>query len=244
MKSSLQRIGKTSAVVYLIIIHLLALGFLYEKFYDPLVTFNETNIENVKSPIEPEVLPTEPEVLPTITPYPGDKSNTEFNENTNWNTNQNDFVPETNNGTLMIPVAGIKRDQLIDTFNDARSEGRVHNAIDIIAPLGTPVVAVSDGEIVKFFDSERGGITIYQYSSDKRYVYYYAHLEKRDADIKEGDFIKQGTTIGYVGNTGNAGPENYHLHFSISVLDDPTKYFEGENINPYPLLKDGIELLK
>lgn len=220
MKSSFQRFGKTSAVVYLMIIHLLALGFLYEKFYSPIFTFNETTIENVKSP-------TEPEVLPTIPPYPADKSNTEFND-----------------GTLMIPVADIKRDQLIDTFNDARSEDREHNAIDIIAPLGTPVVATSDGEIVKFFDSERGGITIYQYSPDKRYVYYYAHLQRRDADIKEGDFIKQGTTIGYVGNTGNAGPENYHLHFSISVLDDPTKYFEGENINPYPLLKGGIELLK
>ncbi len=233
MKSSLQRVGKTLAVVYLIVIHLLALGFIYEKSYDPLFTFNETKIENVKSP-------TKPKVLPTIPPYPADKSNTEFNENTN----QNVFIPDTNNATLMIPVAGIKRDQLLDTFDDARSEGREHNAIDIIAPVGTPVVAASDGEIVKFFDSERGGITIYQYSPDKRYVYYYAHLQKRDANIKEGDFIRQGTVIGYVGNTGNAGHENYHLHFSISILDDPKRYFDGRDINPYPLLKNAIESIK
>jgi murein DD-endopeptidase MepM/ murein hydrolase activator NlpD len=141
----------------------------------------------------------------------------------------------------MIPVAGVKREQLQDTFNAARSAGRVHNAIDIMAPLGTPVKAVSDGEIAKFFDSDRGGITIYQYSPDKRYVYYYAHLQKRADNLKEKDFVKKGTVIGFVGDTGNSGAGNYHLHFSIAILSDPKRIFDGTEINPYPLLKNGIE---
>jgi murein DD-endopeptidase MepM/ murein hydrolase activator NlpD len=138
---------------------------------------------------------------------------------------------------LMIPVAGIKRENLSDTFNQARSEGRTHESIDIMAPRGTPVLATADGEIARFFDSERGGITIYQYSSDKKLIYYYAHLERRAENLKPGDFVRRGTVIGYVGDTGNSGAGNYHLHFSIWAIEDPKRYWEGKNINPYPLLK-------
>jgi len=137
---------------------------------------------------------------------------------------------------LMIPVAGIKREQLTDTFSDARSNGRVHDAIDIMAPAGTPVLAAADGQIVKFHDSAAGGITIYQLSADKRYVYYYAHLQSRAENIKENDPVTQGTTIGYVGDTGNAGPGNYHLHFAIAAIDDPKNFWHGTYINPYPIL--------
>jgi murein DD-endopeptidase MepM/ murein hydrolase activator NlpD len=118
----------------------------------------------------------------------------------------------------------------------------VHNAIDIIAPVGTPVVAVSDGEIAKlFYSNGGGGITTYQYSPDKHFIYYYGHLQKRADNIKEGDFIKQGTVVGFVGDTGNSGAGNYHLHFSISILADPKRIFDGTEINPFPLLKNGIE---
>ncbi len=110
-----------------------------------------------------------------------------------------------------------------------------------MAPLGTPVVAVADGEIAKFFDSERGGITIYQYSSDKKFVYYYGHLQKRAENLSEKDYVRRGTVIGYVGDTGNSGAGNYHLHFSIAILDDPKRIFDGTEINPYPLLKDALE---
>ncbi len=138
---------------------------------------------------------------------------------------------------LIIPVAGVKPDQLLDTFTDARSEGRVHDAIDIPAPAGTPVLAAADGEIVKLFQSERGGTTIYQLSTDKKLVFYYAHLQGYADSLVAGKFVKQGDLIGYVGDTGNAGPGNYHLHFSISVVADPRRYWEGTNINPYPLLR-------
>lgn len=138
---------------------------------------------------------------------------------------------------LMIPVVGIKPENLRDTFNDARSDNRVHDAIDIMAEKNAVVVAAADGEIARFFDSERGGITIYQYSADKKLIYYYAHLDRRAENIKEGDFVKQGTTIGYVGDTGNSGAGNYHLHFAIWTIDDPKRFYDGTNINPYPLLK-------
>lgn len=144
-------------------------------------------------------------------------------------------IPPTAN--LIIPVEGIKADQLRDTFADARSEGRVHDAIDIAAPRGTPVLAAADGAIVKLFLSERGGITIYQSSTDNKFIYYYAHLERYADGLAAGHFAKQGEIIAYVGDTGNAGTGNYHLHFSVAVVADPKRYWEGTNINPYPLLK-------
>jgi peptidoglycan LD-endopeptidase LytH len=138
---------------------------------------------------------------------------------------------------LTIPVAGVRPDQLIDTFDQARSEGRVHDAIDIPAPAGTPVLAASDGKILKLFQSERGGTTIYQLSPDEKTVFYYAHLERYADGLTEGSDVRQGDVIAYVGDTGNAGAGNYHLHFSIALLSDPKRYWEGSNINPYPLLR-------
>ena len=138
---------------------------------------------------------------------------------------------------LIIPVTGVRPEQLHDTFTDARSEGRSHDAIDIMAPAGTPVVAASDGEIVKLFQSDRGGTTIYQLSPDKKLVFYYAHLQRYADGLLAGKFARQGEVIGYVGDTGNAGAGNYHLHFSIAVVADPKRYWEGTNINPYPLLR-------
>ena len=139
---------------------------------------------------------------------------------------------------LIIPVAGVKPEQLQDTFADARSEGRPHDAIDIPAAAGTPVVAAADGQIVKLFQSERGGTTIYQLSANKKLIFYYAHLQSYADGLYEGKMVRQGEVIAYVGDTGNAGPGNYHLHFSIMVVSDPKRYWEGVNINPYPLLRN------
>ncbi len=139
---------------------------------------------------------------------------------------------------LIVPVAGVQPNQLLDTFADSRSEGRVHVAIDIPAAQGTPVVAAADGQIVKLFQSERGGTTIYQLSTDKKLFFYYAHLQRYADALSEGKFVRQGEVIGFVGDTGNAGTGNYHLHFSIAVVSDPQRYWEGTNINPYPLLKN------
>jgi murein DD-endopeptidase MepM/ murein hydrolase activator NlpD len=139
---------------------------------------------------------------------------------------------------LIVPVAGIKKEDLRDTFNDARSEGRVHNALDVMAAGGTPVLAATNGRIMKFHDSELGGITIYQISSeDPRLVLYYAHLQRRADDLVENTEVKKGTVIGYVGDTGNAGAGNFHLHFAMWVVDDPKHYWDGANVNPYDYLK-------
>jgi murein DD-endopeptidase MepM/ murein hydrolase activator NlpD len=153
--------------------------------------------------------------------------------------NTNSPVPAASPGSptgLIIPVLGVRPEQLRDTFAEARSEGRVHDAIDIPAPRGTPVVAVADGPIVKLFQNERGGTTIYQLSTDSKFVYYYAHLERYADGLAEGHFAKQGETIAYVGDTGNASPGNYHLHFSVAEISDPKNFWHGININPYPLL--------
>jgi len=137
---------------------------------------------------------------------------------------------------LIIPVSGVRPDQLLDTFSDARSEGRTHDAIDIPAAAGTRVLAAADGEIIKLFLSERGGITVYQLSVDKKLVFYYAHLQGYADGLIEGRYVHRGDVIAYVGDSGNAGPGNYHLHFSIATIADPKRYWEGSNINPYPLL--------
>ncbi|HEV2833872.1 MAG TPA: M23 family metallopeptidase [Pyrinomonadaceae bacterium] len=139
---------------------------------------------------------------------------------------------------LIIPVAGIRPDQLTDTYSDSRSEGRTHDAIDIMAPADTPVLAAAGGQIIKLFTSERGGTTIYQLSADKKLIFYYAHLARYADGLTEGKEVGQGEVIAYVGDTGNAGAGNYHLHFSIAIVSDPKRYWEGTNINPYPLLRE------
>jgi len=151
-------------------------------------------------------------------------------------------TPETTNFvgqvSLIVPVAGVRPDQLIDTFDDARSEGRVHDAIDIPAAAETPVLAAANGKILKLFQSERGGTTIYQLNTNGDLVFYYAHLSRYADGLAEGNVVNQGQVIAYVGDTGNAGPGNYHLHFSIAAVSDPKRYWEGTSINPYPLLHD------
>jgi murein DD-endopeptidase MepM/ murein hydrolase activator NlpD len=139
---------------------------------------------------------------------------------------------------LLIPVEGVKPEQLQDTFKAARSEGRIHDAIDIIAPRGTPVLAATDGRVVKLFNSAKGGITFYQLASaDEHYVLYYAHLERYADGLAEGHVARRGETLAYVGDTGNAAPGNTHLHFQIYRVADPRHFWTGENINPYPLLR-------
>ncbi|MDH4909127.1 M23 family metallopeptidase [Xanthomonas euvesicatoria] len=137
---------------------------------------------------------------------------------------------------LLIPVQGIGASQLQDTFTDARSEGRVHDAIDILAPTGTPVVAVAEGTVEKLFTSERGGLTIYQFEPGGKYCYYYAHLERYADGLAEKQSIKRGQVIGYVGSTGNANPAAPHLHFEIHRLGPEKQWWKGEALNPYPVL--------
>jgi murein DD-endopeptidase MepM/ murein hydrolase activator NlpD len=138
-------------------------------------------------------------------------------------------------GGLAIPVAGVTAADLVDTFDDKRGSDRVHEALDIMAPAGTPVFAVADGHVEKLFDSDNGGLTIYQFEPTGRYAYYYAHLQRYAAGLSEGDRIRRGQVIGYVGSTGNASPEAPHLHFGIFRLGAEKRWWEGTAVNPYPL---------
>ena len=140
---------------------------------------------------------------------------------------------------LLLPVQGIRREELRDTFSETRSQNRVHEAIDIIAPRNTPVLAVDAGRIVKLFSSNLGGLTIYQFDPTETYCYYYAHLESYAPGLKEGDQVARGQVIGYVGTSGNAGPDNPHLHFAIFKLNEQKNWWQGEAINPYPILRPG-----
>lgn len=139
--------------------------------------------------------------------------------------------------TLIIPVAGVVRAQLTDTWGAARSQGRTHEGIDILAPQGTPVLATASGRIVKFFDSDRGGVTIYEFDTAERFVYYYAHLLARAPGLAEGYQVRQGQVIGYVGMTGNAPVP--HLHFEVERLGPEHHWWRAESMNPYPLLMAG-----
>ena len=99
------------------------------------------------------------------------------------------------------------------------------------------MLAAADGRIVKLWQSVPGGTTIYQLGPDNHTIYYYAHLDRYADGLAEGQDVRRGQVIAYVGDTGNAGAGNYHLHFSISIVSDPKRYWDGTNINPYPLLR-------
>ncbi|MDT9597470.1 M23 family metallopeptidase [Sphingosinicella rhizophila] len=139
---------------------------------------------------------------------------------------------------LAIPVAGIAPEKLVDTFTQARAGGaRVHDAIDIMAPRGTPVIAAAPGRVERLFFSEGGGgITAYVRSPDGRWTYYYAHLNAYAPGLHEGQALRRGDRIGTVGSTGNASPDGPHLHFAILRRAPGEKWHEGSPVNPYPLL--------
>ena len=137
---------------------------------------------------------------------------------------------------LTMPVMGVTMDALHDQFADPRGEGRGHEAIDIAAPLGTPVLAVAAGRVEKLFDSKRGGLTVYQFDIEDKLAYYYAHLDHYAAGLSEGQELARGEVIGYVGSSGNANALAPHLHFAVFLLGPEKHWWQGTPINPYPLL--------
>lgn len=140
-------------------------------------------------------------------------------------------------GVMLVPVAGVARAALADTWGDTRGGGaRRHNAIDIMAPGGTPVVAAAPGRIEKLFRSEAGGLTLYVRSPDRGWTYYYAHLGGYAPGVREGQAVRAGELLGYVGDTGNAGAGNHHLHFAVARMRAGERWWQGEPVNPYPLL--------
>ena len=147
-------------------------------------------------------------------------------------------APAATSGKLLIPVEGLKYAQLSNNFDQPRGKERHHEALDIMAPTGTKVVAVADGKVVKLFNSKPGGLTLYQFDPNEKLAYYYAHLDKYADGIKEGQAIKRGELIGYVGATGNANPAAPHLHFAVFELTPEKQWWKGTPVNPYPMMGD------
>jgi murein DD-endopeptidase MepM/ murein hydrolase activator NlpD len=222
-----RRISPTG-ILYLLLVHLLAGLFIYEKVTGKEVfAFRAAQLSDT---LHHHVSENSAILLPTDTPQQQKQAAPDYTRVAG---------PR---DALLIPVAGIKRKDLQDTYTQSRSGGRVHNAIDIMAPEGTPVVAVADGTIAKLYESQMGGITVYQWSADKKFVYYYAHLQRRVDGLQEKAPVKRGQVIGYVGDSGNAGKGNFHLHFTITIPKDSTRHWDGEDVNPYPILMNGIEV--
>lgn len=139
---------------------------------------------------------------------------------------------------LAVPVAGVEMADLIDTYTAARAGGtRVHDAIDIMAPHGTPVIAAAPGTVEKLFYSEGGGgVTVYVRSPDRRWIHYYAHLQHYAPGLREGQAVERGEVLGTVGSSGNASPDAPHLHFAVHRVSPEDDWHGGEPVNPYPLL--------
>jgi len=136
---------------------------------------------------------------------------------------------------LIVPVAGVARSAMHDTFDEARGLRR-HEAIDILAPRGTPVIAADDGVVRKLFTSAAGGLTVYEFDPDQRFCYYYAHLDRYADGLHEGQPLRRGEILGYVGTSGNAPQDTPHLHFALIRLDPDRRWWKGTYVNPYPFL--------
>lgn len=147
-------------------------------------------------------------------------------------------VTELQRRALSIPVQGVPAAALRDTFGDDRSAG-AHEALDIAAPMRTPVFAVEDGVVARLFTSARGGLTVYQFDPSVRYAYYYAHLDSYAPGLREGQRVKRCELIGHVGVTGNAGSNAPHLHFAIFKLEPEKRWWRGAPINPVAVLRGG-----
>ena len=141
-------------------------------------------------------------------------------------------------GLLTVPVAGVARSAIASSWGDPRGNGtRLHRGNDILAAGGTPVLAAADGVVEKvFFSNGGGGNTLYVRSPDRRWTYYYAHLAGYAPGIAEGIRVRAGQPIARVGDTGNAGAGNTHLHFGLSAMAPGERWYQGRAVDPMPLL--------
>ncbi|PWU06830.1 MAG: endopeptidase [Terriglobia bacterium] len=137
---------------------------------------------------------------------------------------------------LQVPIAGLSAESLHDTFSETR-DGHAHEALDIPAPRGTPVVAAGEGNVVKLFTSKQGGLTVYQFDNSQTYCYYYAHLERYAHGLREGVLLRAGDVLGYVGTTGDAPATSPHLHFAVYRLGPEKQWWKGTAVDPLPLLR-------
>jgi len=199
--------------------------------YGPLMSFGssaEPSVPRIKpvDEVRPEPVVTPGHSVPTIS------ANTKI---------AGSDIDNLRHRSLMIPVRGIVSDDLVSSFEDARGSSRRHEAIDILAPRGTEVVAVEDGRVAKIFTSDAGGLTLYQYDPSETFVYYYAHLDNYASGLEEGMMLRKGDVVGAVGTTGNAPKNTPHLHFAIAKLDPDKRWWGGTALDPFLVWRDPSE---
>ena len=147
---------------------------------------------------------------------------------------------QVDDGLLAVPVAGVARTSIADNWGDEREGGaRHHHGTDIMAPEGRAVSAVAAGTVERLYDDARGGITLYQRSADRRWMYYYAHLRGYAQGLHEGQVVRAGDALGFVGDTGDAGRGNFHLHFGLTRMTPSQHWWQGEDVNPFRRLRGG-----
>jgi murein DD-endopeptidase MepM/ murein hydrolase activator NlpD len=213
-------------------------AWLHQMPHDAPATAQVANTGSLPAPPGPDIegkLPPAPKVTPDLTELdlPLRPSTTV--------TSATAALPDTSSaapqpGKLMVPVEGMALSSIKDNFDQPRGAERHHEALDIMAPKGTKVLAAADGKVVKLFTSKPGGLTVYQFDPTEKYAYYYAHLDHYADGIKEGMDVKRGDLIGYVGATGNADPNAPHLHFAVFELTPEKQWWKGTPVDPYPML--------
>ncbi len=205
----------------------------------PQISFS-AGVDRSVPRIDPvDEVPPEPSVSPsTATPGASSGSGATISSNTRVLGSDLDHLRRR---SLAVPVKGLDADELVSTFHDARGSSRRHEAIDILAPRGTEVVAVEDGKVAKLFTSNAGGLTVYQFDPSETFVYYYAHLDSYAPGLKEGMMLSKGDVIGTVGTTGNAPENTPHLHFAIMKLDPDKRWWGGTALDPYLVWRDPSE---
>jgi murein DD-endopeptidase MepM/ murein hydrolase activator NlpD len=216
-------------------------AWLRQMPHEPVATVQAANTGSLPAPPGPDIeskLPPAPKVTPDLTELdlPLRPPAAALAATGDANANANVATPAPAPGKLMVPVDGMKLASIKDNFDQPRGSERHHEALDIMAPKGTKVVAATDGKVAKLFTSKPGGVTIYEFDPSEKYAYYYAHLDRYADGLREGADIKRGDVIGYVGATGNADPNAPHLHFAVFELTPEKQWWKGTPIDPYPLL--------
>lgn len=138
---------------------------------------------------------------------------------------------------LVVPVAGIAKSALRDTYGEIRGSSRPHEALDILAPRGAAVLSATSGRVLKLFTSKAGGLMVYAADSTERFILMYAHLDAYQPGLADGQPLRRGQQLGTVGTSGNAPPTVPHLHFAIARSSDVKQWWKGVPVNPYPLLR-------
>ncbi len=193
---------------------------------------SEPEVTLVAPPAPPAKIPEKAAGVATVTPQPATTAATAMPAG-----ELSSAIQDLRERRLDLPVKGAARGELRDSFTDRRDGVRLHEAIDLLAPRNTPVLAVEDGKIAKLFVSKAGGITIYQFDPSSRYIYYYAHLEKYADGLADGSKVQRGQVVGYVGTSGNAPKDTPHLHFAVFQLTEKKQWWQGTPLDPYLVLK-------